>query len=156
MLTVSVTVCEIFGDKMCLTLTFRMGQGQMQICPSKGHVRLSVLAIECLFYLSSFARYSRMNSPNVLHSNLWPWKLMSRTLANFKLANERILSTCIYVPKLALFGPAVCSRRHFVADVRTYIYTQSFIAQHRLTPVQQLCNKRGQHRSRHTAKCNML
>ena len=38
----SVTICEIFAVKMCMTLTvtFKIGQGQMLKCQSKGHIRL--------------------------------------------------------------------------------------------------------------------
>ena len=47
MIALSLTVQEIFTIEMCmtLTLTYKMSQGQMQICQSKGHLRLSVLAI---------------------------------------------------------------------------------------------------------------
>ena len=44
MFVLFVTVCEILAIEIVMTLilTFRMVQGQMQICQSKDHVRLSM------------------------------------------------------------------------------------------------------------------
>ena len=50
---ISVTICEILTVEMgiSLTLTSRIGQGQMQICKSKGHMRLHVFTM-AIFVLS--------------------------------------------------------------------------------------------------------
>ena len=41
-----VSFCEVFKVGICATLTlkFEMGQGQLQICQSKGHMRLYLFA----------------------------------------------------------------------------------------------------------------
>ena len=47
----SVNLCEIFPVEMCMTwiLTFRMAQGKMYICQSKGHMRLPMCwQLQCL------------------------------------------------------------------------------------------------------------
>ena len=53
MFALDVTVCEILRVKMCMTSTpiVGMGQGQISICQSKGHMRHSVMAI-AMFVLS--------------------------------------------------------------------------------------------------------
>ena len=42
MFAIYVTVYEIFAVEICMTLTFTIGQGQIQISQSKANVRLYI------------------------------------------------------------------------------------------------------------------
>ena len=53
--SIFVTICEIFAVEICMSLTFRMIQGQTQIYQSKANKRLPVFAI-VIFALSPFVR----------------------------------------------------------------------------------------------------
>ena len=61
MLSLFVTILELFTVEMCLTLTlsFRMGQGQMKICKVKAHVTSKLMAIVKLLLVLSYKKYQK-------------------------------------------------------------------------------------------------
>ena len=42
MFVLSLTISNTFADEMCMTLTIKMGHGQMYICQSKAHMQLPI------------------------------------------------------------------------------------------------------------------
>ena len=70
MCTRFATVHEIFGVEICMTLilTFRIGQGQMQLYYAKAGRRLPVQGVS---YWSPFARHSQSKC-------VWPCKIKER------------------------------------------------------------------------------
>ena len=100
MFTLCFTVWEIFSVDMCSTLTFIMGQGQMQICQSKRHF-LMVLQWYCLFYTSQFTRCSPTKC-----ARSWPWHL---EWAKVKCRYGNRKATCDF---LCVGNSNVCPTRH--------------------------------------------
>ena len=124
MFALSVTVCEIFSDKMCmtltLTLTVRMCYGQTYTCQSNGNSNVCPIC-HCL-------RDNQVWTPKCSRVEFWPWKWRSRPMTmRMKLA-RRIYFVDIHICKeMARLGPALCFRWHFV---RTYINRQCLVTQH--------------------------
>ena len=104
--------------------SLRMEQGQIQVCQSKDHMRLSMLTIATFSLTNTVCEIITFERPNVLDSNLdiendgkGRWRLGS------KLADERALSKWIRAQKeIVLLGSVVCSQYiivHFVTCVHT-------------------------------------
>ena len=119
MFALSVTVYEIFTVEMrtTLTLTFRMDQGQMQICQWKDPSDFRCWHSQCLPYPSAFARYSQSKC-----ARLWPWQCpwpLELAKVKYKWANSKSLI------RLSIFGKGnVCPTFHRLRD--NHVFTSKY------------------------------
>ena len=122
----SVTVCEIFAVEMCMisTLTFlNEPRSDVNTSVERPHATSYVLAIAMFVASVTVCEIMTCERTDVLSSNYWHWKWRKRTKTIWiKLSDERTLSNCICLQKLAPLDPAVCTQyitKHFVNDPRT-------------------------------------
>ena len=114
MFALSVTLCEIFSVETCtiLTLTFRMTRGQMSICRSKVHMRLSICwksqRSSCVLIVDVCEMIAYEHPEEWFESVTFKIKIKDVDDSD---ENRQWNDTFAFLCKeMALLGPAICSQ----------------------------------------------